>query len=184
MEQWFSYADLHQNHQEDLFRESAWSQPQSFWFCGLDWGQELALLPNSQMTLMFLGWWLSFENRWCGWTLSVQTLKLSCLSLCIVAVQSLSCVIPWTAAHQASLSFTISWSLLKLMSIELVMQSSHLFLCHPLLLLPSFFLSIRVFPTSHLFALGGQSIGASASASVLLITIQGWFPLGLTDLIS
>ena len=50
-----------------------------------------------------------------------------------------------TAAHQASLSITNSWSLLKLMSIELVMPSNHLILCHPLLLLPSIFLIIRVF---------------------------------------
>ena len=53
-------------------------------------------------------------------------------------------VTPWTAAHQASLSFTISWSLLKFMSIELVMPSNHLVLCRPLLLLPSIFPSIRV----------------------------------------
>ena len=52
---------------------------------------------------------------------------------------------PWTAAHQASLSFTISWSLLKLMSIESVMPFNHLSLCHPLLLSPSIFPSIRVF---------------------------------------
>ena len=52
---------------------------------------------------------------------------------------------PWTIAHQASLPFTISWSLLKLMSFELVMPSNHLILCHPLLLLPSTFPSIRVF---------------------------------------
>ena len=52
---------------------------------------------------------------------------------------------PWTAAHQASLFFTIPWSLLKLLSIELVMPSNHLILCHPLLLLPSNFPSIRVF---------------------------------------
>ena len=51
---------------------------------------------------------------------------------------------PWTVAHQASLSFTISWSLFKLMSTELVMLSNHLILCHPLLL-PSVFLSIRVY---------------------------------------
>ena len=51
---------------------------------------------------------------------------------------------PWTAAHQASLTF-ITWSLLKLMFIESVMQSNHLILCHPLLLLPSIFSSIRVF---------------------------------------
>ena len=54
-------------------------------------------------------------------------------------------VIPWTAARQASLSFTVSWSLLKLMSIESVMPSKHLILCRPLLLLPSIFPSIRVF---------------------------------------
>ena len=52
---------------------------------------------------------------------------------------------PWTAACQASLSITNSWSLLKLMSIESVMSSNHLILCHPLLLLPSIFPSIRVF---------------------------------------
>ena len=65
------------------------------------------------------------------------------------SVQLLSCVklfaIPWTAAHQASLSITNSWSLLKLKSIKSVMPSNHLILCHPLLLLPSIFPSIRVF---------------------------------------
>ena len=54
-------------------------------------------------------------------------------------------VTPWTAAHQASLSFTVPWSLLKVMSIELVMPSNHLICCHTLLLLPSIFPSIRVF---------------------------------------
>ena len=66
-----------------------------------------------------------------------------------VAVKSLGHVrlfaTPWTAACQTSLFFTISWNLLKLMSIELVMPSNHLFLCHSLLLLPSIFPSIRVF---------------------------------------
>ena len=65
------------------------------------------------------------------------------------SVRSLSCVrlfaTPWTAARQASLSVTNSWSLLKLMSIMSVMPSNHLILCHPLLLLPSIFPSIRVF---------------------------------------
>ena len=65
------------------------------------------------------------------------------------SVQSLShvwlFVTPWTAAHQASLSITNSWSLHKLMSIEVVMPSNHLILCHPLLRLPSIFPSIRVF---------------------------------------
>ena len=53
----------------------------------------------------------------------------------------------WAVAHQASLSLTISWSLPKFMSIELVMPSNHVILCHPLLLLPSIFPSIRVFPS-------------------------------------
>ena len=85
---------------------------------------------------------------------------------------------------QALLSFTISQSLLKLMSIESVMPSNHLILCRPLLLLPSVFPGIRVFPVSQLFASGGQSIGASTSASVLPMNIQDWFPLGWTSWIS
>ena len=71
------------------------------------------------------------------------------LLLVVAVVQSLGHVrlfeIPWTAACQASLSFTISWSLLKLMSIESEMPSNHFILCHPLLFLPSIFPSIRVF---------------------------------------
>ena len=90
------------------------------------------------------------------------------------SVQSLSCVrllaIPWTAARQASLSITNSRSLLKLMSIESVMPSNHLILCP--LLPPSIFPSIRVFSMSQLFASGGQSIEASASASVPPMNIQ------------
>ena len=72
------------------------------------------------------------------------------LTYIVVFVQSLSCVwffaIPWTAACQASLSLPISWSLLKLMSAELVMPSNQLIFCHPILLLPSILPSIRVFP--------------------------------------
>ena len=93
-------------------------------------------------------------------------------------------VTAWTAVHQASLSITNSRSLLGLMSIKSVIPSSHLILCHPLFLLPSIFPSIRVFLMSRLFTPGGQSIGASASASVLSVNIQDWFPLGLTGLIS
>ena len=92
-------------------------------------------------------------------------------------------VSPWTVAHQATLSFIISQSLLKLMSIESVMPFNHLILCRPLLLLPSIFPSIRDFIVSWLFASGGQSIEASALASVLPMNIQGWFPLGWTGLI-
>ena len=70
-------------------------------------------------------------------------------------------VTPWTVACQAPLSSSISWSLLKFMYIELVIVSNHLILCHPLLL-------------SSVFA----------SATVLPVNIQGWFPLGVTALIS
>ena len=106
----------------------------------------------------------------------------------LLAVQSLSCVwlfaTLWTVAHQASLSFINSQGLLKLISIESVIQSNHLILCHPLPFLPLVFPASESFLTSEFFASGGQSIGASASASVLLMNIQGWFPLGLTGLIS
>ena len=105
-----------------------------------------------------------------------------------VVVQLLSYVqlfvTPWTATHQASLSFTISLSLLKFMSIESVMPSNHLILCHLLLLLPSVFPASGSFPMSQFFASGGRSIEASASASVLPMNIQGWFPLVSTGLIS
>ena len=82
---------------------------------------------------------------------------------------------PWTAARQASLSITNSQSLLKILSFELVMPSNQLILCCPLLLLASIFPSIRVFSNKSV----GQSIGVSASASVLPMNNQDWFPLGL-----
>ena len=89
---------------------------------------------------------------------------------------------PWTAVLQASPSFTISQSLLKLMSIELVMLSYPL---SPASLPPlKSFPASGSFPMSLLFASGGQSIGASASASVLPMNIQDWSPLGWTGWIS
>ena len=69
-------------------------------------------------------------------------------------------------------------------STELMMPSNDLFFYHPLLLLPSIFPSIRVFSMSWLFASGGQTVWASASATFLPKNIQGWFPLGLAGLIS
>ena len=81
--------------------------------------------------------------------LSLNHTAISSENLCCVVIESLSRVqlfaTPWTAARQVSLSFAISWSLLKLKSIESVMPSNHLILCHSLLLLPSIFPSIRVF---------------------------------------
>ena len=111
-------------------------------------------------------------------------LRFSTVSLCFkifTVVQSLSRVwllaTPWMAACQAPLSFTISWNWLKFMTIESVMVSNHLILCCPLLLLPSVFPSVRVFSnelTLHL---------SFSFWSVLPMSIQGWFTLGLTGLI-
>ena len=90
-----------------------------------------------------------------------------------------------TTACQASLTFTNSWSLLKLMSVESVMPSNHLkILCCPPLLLPSIFPNIRVFQMSQLFASGGRSTGVSASTSVLPMNIQNSSPLGWIGWIS
>ena len=88
---------------------------------------------------------------------------------------------PWPSARRFS---TIPWSLLKLMSIEPAMLSNHLVLCWPFSFCLQSFPASGSFPTSQLFTPGGQSIGASASASILPMNIQGWFPLGWTGLIS
>ena len=104
-----------------------------------------------------------------------------------VVVQSLSCVwlmTPWTAACQASLSFTVSQSLLKLMSIQSVMPSDHRSSVVPFSSYLQSLPSSRPFPMSQLFLSGGQSVGASASASVLPVSVQGWFSLRLTSLTS
>ena len=130
-------------------------------------------------------------------------------------------VTPWIAIHQASLSFTVSGSLLKLMSIELMMPTNHLILCHFLHLMSSIFPNIRVFSSEsalHIrwpkywsfsfsicpsneysmisFRIGWFDLLAvhrtlkslllhrSSKASVLSVNIRGWFPLGLTGLIS
>ena len=104
------------------------------------------------------------------------------------AVQSLSHVwlsaTPWTEAGQAPLSFTISWSLLRFMSIELVILSNHLSSVTPFSSCSQSFPALESFPMSWLFTSGDQSIGASASPSVLPMNIQDWFPLGLIGLIS
>ena len=99
------------------------------------------------------------------------------LFLGLVVVQLFSHVplfaTPWTAAHQASLSFTISWSLLRLMSIESVMPSNHLILVVPFSSCLQSFPASGAFPMSQLFTSGGQSIRTSALASVLPMSIQG-----------
>ena len=101
-------------------------------------------------------------------------------------VQSLNYVClfatPWTTAHQSSLSLTVSWSLLKLMSIESVMPTNHLILCHPLLLLPSVFPSTRVFSNESALRIRcpkywSFSISTSNEYSGLISFKFDWFDL-------
>ena len=106
-----------------------------------------------------------------------------------VVVQSLShvwlLVTPWTAAHKASLSLTISQSLPKLTSTESVMPSNHLIPCHPLLLLPSIFSSIRVFSNEMALPIGWSNYWSfNYSINPSSGYIQGWFTLRLTGVIS
>ena len=150
-------------------------------------GKKLRSEKSSRVTNMCMTLTSSFpcsmRNCWCcllfGFFLS---------SLMHQSVPSFSSVLlfvtPRNAACQAFLSITNSQSLLKHMSIELVMPSNLLILYRPLLFLPQSFLPPGSFPISQFFASGGQSIGVSASESVLPMNIQNWFPLGWTGWIS
>ena len=109
-------------------------------------------------------------------------------TLVLVVVQLLSRVglfaTPWTVSHQASLSFTVPQSLLRLMSIELVMPSNISSPVTPFSSCPQSFPPLASSPMSQLFISGNQRTGAAASELVLPVNIQDWFPLGLTGLIS
>ena len=141
------------------------------------------------------------ESACSSWFIKTLLLLTSLILSLSQSIQSLSCVqlfmTPWIPANWDSLSITNSQNLLKLMFIVSVMSSNHLILCRLLLLLPSIFLSIRVFsnetssfPMSWFFTSSsgggvstssdGQSIGVLVSASVFPINIQDWFLLGWT----
>ena len=96
----------------------------------------------------------------------------------------LNCSTPGFPAYYISRFFIISWSLLQIMSIRSVMPSNRLILCFPFSSCLQTFPASGSFPMSHFFRSSGQSIGISASASVLPMNIQDCFPLGLTGLIS
>ena len=118
-----------------------------------------------------------------------QKVKLTkCKNILLTSVQSVTqiCLFatPWNAAHQASLSITKSWSLLKLMSIKLVMSSNHLILCNLLLLLPLIFPSIRVFSKEPVFHIRWPkywrfsfSISPSTDYSELIYFRMDWLGL-------
>ena len=120
---------------------SALQETQEFWFHL--WVRKIPWRRPQQLTPVFLLGKSHGQRSQAGYTQQGHKESDTTEQLFLSLVQLF--VTPWTVAHQASLSFTISRSLLKLTSIELVMPSNHLILCHPLLLLPSVFPSIRVF---------------------------------------
>ena len=160
--------------------ENYWN---GFWKNSILWflrNSILWFLRNHKIFLVLSWFWcnLSHINLYRPWTIHRRKRPHTLISDSVVIVfQLLSHVwlfaTPWTAVCQATLSLTISGSLLKFMSIESVMPSNHLILCCPLFssCLRSFVTS-RSFPVSWLFSSGGQSIGASASASVIPRNIQ------------
>ena len=126
-------------------------------------------------------------------TLILPTTPWSCICFSgretlVVLVSLLShvqlSVTSWTAAHQAYLSFIVSWSLFKLIPIESVMPSNHLILCHPLLLLPSILPNIRVFSNESVLHIRWPKYWSFSFSINFPMNIQDWFPSGLTGLIS
>ena len=147
-------------------------RPQRVWLDSIQATQQFNMSDETSYYYYYL------LNEW--YIHIVQNSKFS-------SVQSLSRVrllaTPWTAPCQASLSITNSWSSLKFTSVRSMMQSNHLIPCRPLLLLPSIPAS-GSFQMSQYFASDGQSIGVSASTSVLPMYTQDWSPLGWTGWIS
>ena len=151
----------------------------------LNWNKEKSL----QNFLVFQSWdeegYIQNQNH----MTTERTLnKFSSTNHFVIVVQSLCAVWlfapPRNAACQASLSITISQSLLRFILIGSVMPSNHLILCCPHLLSPSIFPSMTVFPNESALHIQWPRTGASASASVPPMNIEGWFSSGLTSLIS
>ena len=129
-----------------------------------------------QYTSKFLHWFLNYLSKHSSLIICTSSYFISFSS--VQMLSPVGFVTPWIAAHLVSLSITNFWRLLKLMSIESVMPYNHLILCCPLLLPPSIFPSKRVFSNESVLHIIGQSIGISASESVLPMNIQDWFPVG------
>ena len=118
------------------------------------------------------------------WEMKKHLCDMLCWDCCLVSQSCLTLSTPWTAAHQALLSFIISQNLLKFMSIELVMPSNHLILCRPRLLLPSIFPSIRVFSSESVLRIRWPKywsfsfcISPSNESSGLISFRIDWFDL-------
>ena len=143
-----------------------------------DWTRSPALQADSLPTEL----WACFPTSKSCFVIWRNMSKPYCC--CSVAKSYLTVCNPMNYSTPGFPILTISGSLLRLMFIELMMPSNHLILCHPFSFCPQSFPALGSFPMSQLFPSGGQNTGASASASVLSMNIQGWFPLGLTGLIS
>ena len=147
--------------------------------CFIIFPQKSTLL-NLLLVILQIYYYFGYEHFKFNFKLdteNVENITDVCLfKMTLSSIQLLSCVqlfaTPWTAARQASPSITNSCSLLKPMSIDLVMPSSHLIICRPLSSCPQSFSASGSFPVSQFFTSGGQSIGGSASASVLTMNIQ------------
>ena len=151
--------------------------------CGVHWLVWSQRKKHFKMHILYYGrFQTSTKVEWYYDAFSEKSrlFPLHLLPQVTIVAQSLSHVrpwaTPWTAAFQTPLSSTVSQSLLRLMSIESVTLSNHLILCCPFSSCPQSFPASGSFPVSWLFASSGQSIRASASASVLPVNIQGWFP--------
>ena len=159
----------------------------SFVFCHL----EYFLYSLSSISVISLSCLFNCHvNLWSHWVVWPLGLNAVCCQSGLHLQQSVhfsrsvtsNSLTPWTAARQATLSITNSWNLLKLMSIELVMPSNHLILCHPLLLLPSIFPSIRVFSNKSVLCTKWPkywsfSISPSNEHSGLISFRIDWFDL-------
>ena len=116
------------------------------------------------------------------WNKIAHPLHIKVASCCCSVCRVQLFVTSWTAAHQAYLSFTVSWSLLKFMPIVSMMPSNHLIFCFPLLSLPSIFPSIRVFSNEPALCIRWPKYWSFSVSP--FNEYQGWFPLGFTGLIS
>ena len=153
-------------------------------FCTISSLWNLLKLPLHNNTWLVLQ--INHSKRMCLLQLQCVVLhmyQLGRVPCCCSLLKSCSTLVtPWTAAHQDSLSFTTSWSLLKLMSLSWWCCPTISSSVAPFSSYPQSFPASASFPRSQLFISGGQSMGASAS--VLPMNIQDWFPSGLTGLLS
>ena len=129
---------------------------------------------RDNVACLLASYWMKYWEEW----RTFRKFSVCCCSVTQLWLTPMECSTPGFPVLHYLLEFARS------LSIETMMPSNHLILCCPFSSCPQSFLASRSFPKSWLFTSGGQSIGVSPSVSVLPMNIQGWFPLGLTCLIS